>query len=93
MVPQIKMRVGQNVTQAKLVGNDLLLTFTGTIIDTPDTERGCRTKITVKVDGEATKLWKHWSAGLHRVTCYGNVKPELTHFCRLKGIKMVDEAV
>jgi hypothetical protein len=93
VVPQVKMRQGQNVTQAKLVGNDLLLYFTGTIIDTPETERGCRTKITVKVDGNATKLWQNWSSGLHRVTCYGNLKPELAHFCRFKGIELVDEAV
>jgi hypothetical protein len=93
VVPQVTMRIGQNVTQAKLVGNDLLLFFTGAIIDTPETERGCRTKITVKVDGDASMLWKNWSSGLHRVTCYGNLKLELAHFCRLKGIKMVDEAV
>jgi len=93
VVPQVKMRVGQNVTQAKLIGNDLLLYFTGGIIDTPETERGCRTKITVKVDGDATKPWRNWSHGLHRVTCYGNLKPELAHFCRFMGIKMTDEAV
>ena len=93
VVPQVKMRVGQNVTQSLLVGNDLLLYFTGAITDTPETERGCRTKITVKVDGDATKLWKNWSHGLHRVTCYGNLKPELAHFCRFMGLKMTDEAV
>lgn len=93
VVPQVKMRVGQKVTQGKLVGNDLLLCFTGTVIDTPETERGCRTKITVRVDGDATRLWKNWSSGLHRVTCYRNIKPELAHFCRLQGIKLVDEAV
>jgi hypothetical protein len=93
VVPQVTMRIGEKATQAKLVGDDLLLFFTGAIIDAPDTERGCRTKITVKIDGDATKLWKNWSSGLHRVTCYGNIKTELAHFCRLKGIKMVDEAV
>jgi hypothetical protein len=93
VVPQVTMRVGQKVTQALLVGTDLLPYFTGKIIDTPETERGCRTKITVQVDGNATQLWKNWSHGLHRVTCYGNLKPDLAHFCRFMGIKMVDEAV
>jgi len=38
--------------------------FTGTIVDAPDTDRGCRTKITVKVDGDADALWRNWSNGL-----------------------------
>jgi len=96
VVPQVKMRIGQKVTQAKLVGTDMLLYFTGQIIDTPvslEHDRGCRTKITVKVDGDATKLWKNWSHGLHRQTCYGDITRELQHFCRFKEIEIVDEAV
>ena len=92
-VTQVKMRLGQKVTQAKLVGTDLLLYFTGEIIDAPDIDRGCRTKITVKLDGDAERLWKNWSSGLHRVTCYGDITKELEHFCRFKEIKMVNEAV
>jgi len=95
-VPQVKMRIGQKVTQAKLTGTDLLLYFTGQIVDTPvsiEADRGCRTKITVKLDGDAEKLWKNWSHGLHRVTCYGDITKELEHFCRFKAIKMVNEAV
>jgi len=91
-VPQVTMRVGQKVTQALLVGTDNLLYFTGDIIESPDTERGCRTKMTVKVDGNITRLWQNWSHGLHRVTCYGDVVPDLKRFCRFKGIKMVNEA-
>jgi len=95
-VPQVNMRIGQKVTQAKLIGTELLLYFTGEIIDTPvsiEFDRGCRTKITVKVDGDAEKLWKNWSHGLHRVTCYGDITKELGHFCRFKEIEMVNEAV
>ncbi len=95
-VAQVKMRVGQKVTQAELIGTDLLLYFTGRIIDTPVSlkhDRGCRTKITVKVDGNAEKLWKNWSHGLHRVTCYGDLAKELEHFCRFKEIELVNEAV
>jgi len=90
-VPQVRMRLGQKVTQAELIGTDQLLFFTGVIIDTPDTPRGCRTKITVKVDGDAEKLWQNWSHGLHRVTCYGDVTADLARFCRFKSIQMVNE--
>lgn len=91
--PQVKMRIGQKVTQAKLIGTDLLPYFTGEIVDTPETDRGCRVKITVRLDGDAEKLWKNWSDGIHRVTCYGDITKDLEHFCRFKEIKMVNEAV
>ena len=88
-----KMRVGQKVTTAKLIGTDLMLYFTGDIIETPEKDRGCRTKITVKVDGDNEKLWQNWSHGLHRVTCYGDITKELEHFCRFKEVEIVNEAV
>jgi hypothetical protein len=91
-VPQVFMRKGQRVTQAQLVGVDQLLYFTGDILDTPDTERGCRTQITVKVDGDAQKLWNNWSHGLHRLTCYGDLTADLKRFCRFKEIQLVNEA-
>jgi len=96
VVPQVKMRIGQKVTQVIFVGTNHLLYFTGQIIDTPvglEADRGCRTKITVKVDGDIEKLWKNWSSGLHRVTCYGDITQELEYFCRFKEIELVNEAV
>jgi hypothetical protein len=95
VTPQIEMRVGQAVTQAILVEADTILYFTGGIIDAPvgiEHDRGCRTKITVKVDGDITTLWKNWSQGLHRQTVYGNIRKELGQFCRYTGIKLIDEA-
>lgn len=92
-VMQVKMDKGQKVTQAELVGTEKLLYFTGTIIDTPETERGCRTKVTVEVDGSAQALWHNWTAGLHRVTCYGDHVENLRRFCRFKSIALVNEAV
>lgn len=91
-VPQIFMRTKEPVTQSRLVGVDRILCFTGEIIDTPDVDRGCRTKITVRLDGDAESLWKNWSHGLHRVTCYGNIRKDLERFCGYKGIEFVDEA-
>jgi L-fucose isomerase-like protein len=96
VVPQVEMRVGQKVTQAILVGIDFLPYFTGEIVAAPvgmDVDRGCRTKIVVKVDGDVTSLWKNWSAGLHRQTCYGDITRELRMFCRFTDIRMVNEAV
>lgn len=95
-VPQVEMRIGQKVTQAILKGTDSLPYFTGEIIATPVSlkdDRGCRTKITVKVDGDVTKLWKNWASGLHRQTCYGDITKELAYFCRFKEINMVNEAI
>ena len=92
VAPQVRMRIGQKVTQAELIGTDQLLYFTGDIIETPDLPRGCRTKIKVKVDGDAEKLWQNWSHGLHRVTCYGDLTKDLARFCRFKGVQLVNEA-
>jgi hypothetical protein len=93
VVPQVKMRIGERTTQAVLDGTSKLLYFTGRITDTPETDRGCRSKITVKVDGDAEQLWKNWSGGIHRVACYGDLTKELEHFCRFKQIDLVNEAV
>jgi len=91
-VPQVKMRIGQRVTTAILDGTSLLRFFTGEIVDTPETDRGCRTKITVKIDGDAERLWRNWGSGIHRVTCYGDIRKELEYFCRFKEIEIADEA-
>jgi len=93
VVAQVKMQVGKKATQALLAGPDRLLYFTGEIVDAPDLDRGCRTKITVKLDGDAEKLWKNWSDGLHRVTCYGNFTKDLERFCRFAKVKLINEAV
>jgi len=91
--PQVRMRVGQKVTQAILDGTSTLRYFTGEIVDAPETERGCRTKITVRVDGDAEKLWQNWSAGIHRVSGYGDLSKDLAHFCRFAELAMINEAV
>ena len=70
-----------------------MLYFTGQVTDAPDCDRGCRTKITVKIDGDPEKLWQNWTAGLHRQTCYGDITKELELFCRFKEIEIINEAV
>jgi len=91
-VPQVFMEIGRKTTSAILVNPDLLHYFTGDIIETPDLPRGCRTKIKVKVDGDAEKLWQNWSHGLHRVTCYSDLTRDFQRFCRFKNIQLVNEA-
>lgn len=96
VVPQVQMRVGEKVTQAILVGLDKMLYFTGEIAGAPvslEDDRGCRTKIAVRVDGDLSKLWRNWSAGLHRVTCYGNIQRELRLFAKFNKIELINEAV
>jgi len=95
-VVQVQMRMNQAVTQAILASPHLIRFFTGVIIDTPVSladDRGCRTKIKVKIDGDIEKLWKNWEHGLHRQTCYGNITKELAHFCRFKDIELINEAI
>jgi len=96
VVPQVKMRVGQKVTQALLIGKDLMHYFTGEILDVLvdlEHDRGCRTKIAVKVDGDLSQLWRNWSHGLHRQTVYGDITQELQFFCKFKGIDLINEAI
>jgi hypothetical protein len=47
----------------------------------------------VKVNGDAEKLWKNWSSGLHRQTCYEDITKELRSLCKYKDITMINEAV
>lgn len=91
VVPQVFMPKGVRATQALLADPNTLLYFTGQIIDAPDVERGCRTKITVRVDGDVEKLWRNWSAGLHRSTCLGDLTKDLERFCRFAKVQLVDE--
>ena len=92
-VCQVFMEVGRKATTARLIGTETVNYFTGDIIEAPDLPRGCRTKIKVKVDGDAQVLWQNWAHGLHRVTCYGDVTKDLLRFCKFAGVTMVNEAM
>ncbi len=108
-VLQVKMRVGQEVTMAKLVGGKrtemptqlaasppqclatgTMLLSTGTIVGVPDVDRGCRTKIAVKV-ADARKMFEQWSYGLHRVIFYGNHVADTRRLARFAGFQIVEE--
>ncbi len=87
---QVKMPVGDKVTMARLIGTDLLLYSTGEAIDSPLEERGCRSKLTVKVDNIDNILY-NWSCGLHRVIFYGDYTRDVERYCRLMRIKILRE--
>jgi hypothetical protein len=92
-VPEVQMRTGERVTAVIFDGTSTARYFTGRIVDVPLTDRGCRTKITVKLDGNAETLWRNWTAGIHRVACYGDLSKELAQFCRFLDLQLIDEAV
>ncbi|HQO34585.1 MAG TPA: hypothetical protein PLG59_07985, partial [bacterium] len=87
---QVRMRKGQPMTLARLINNDIMLYSTGTIIDSPDSDRGCKTKIVTQVKN-AQKILSNYSCGLHRVIFYGNHYPDLRRFCGFKDIRIAME--
>jgi len=87
---QVKMRVGQPITCAKLSGLDTMLVSTAKIVDNPDVDRGCRTKITTQVPN-ARKLLEGYSGGLHRVIFYGDLLAGVKNLAFLQGWKVVEE--
>jgi len=87
---QVKMRIGQVITAAKLINLDTMLISTGKIIDTPDVNRGCRTKITTEV-ANAQKIMENYTGGLHRVIFYGDHVREIKRLARFMPFKVVEE--
>jgi len=88
----VRMRIGQKISMARLIGTDVMLFSTGEIIDTPYVERGCRTKITTKVS-DAQKIMEGWSCGLHRVIFYGDHSRDIRRLARFLDIRVVEEGV
>jgi len=96
---QVKFRIGQPITCAKLIKLNTMLISTGTITDNPDVDRGCRTKMAVKVNN-ARSMLDNWGCGvveggfvehLHRVIFYGNHLQNIKHLGTLMGIKVIEE--
>ncbi len=87
---QVKMRLQQVITAAKLVDLSTMLISTGIIVDNPDCDRGCRTKITTKV-ADARKVMNNYSGGLHRVIVYGDRVNAVKDLATLMQFKVVEE--
>ena len=94
------MRIGQEITCAKLANAEAMLISTGKITEIPDYyDRGCRTQITTKVR-DARKMYRDWGGKvlpndmmtlLHRVVFYGNHLHDVRDLSLLMGIKVVEE--
>jgi len=99
-VPEVKYRIGQTITRAKLINLDTILASTGKIIDVPEKSvHGCRTQIVTEVH-DAAKMAANWSSVLetddamtllHRVVFYGDHMESLNHLARLMDMKVVKE--
>jgi len=90
-VLQVKMRVGQPITMAKLVNaNDIMLISTAKITDTPVADRACRTKITTRV-ADARKILEGYGYGLHRVIFYGDHVRDVKRLSRFVPMQVVEE--
>jgi len=87
---QVKMRIDQEITLAKLADAKTMLISTGKILDNPDEPRGCRTKVTTLV-ADADKLLHNYTGGLHRLIFYGNWIAEVNKMGRLAGFEVVEE--
>jgi hypothetical protein len=98
---EVELRIGQQITCAKLVNLDTVLVSAQKIIEIPDfDDRGCRTQITAEV-ADADKMLRNWGSGviekegmmtlLHRVVFYGNRVRDMSCLAQLMGMKVVME--
>jgi hypothetical protein len=96
---QVKHRIGQPITCAKLVNLDTMLISTGKIVGNPDLDRACRTKMATRV-ANARKMLDNWGGGvveggmvehLHRVIFYGDRLQNIKHLCVLMGRNVIEE--
>jgi hypothetical protein len=96
---QVKFRVGQPITCAKLINLETMLISTGKIIGNPDVDRGCRSKMATSV-ANARKMLDNWGCGmveggmvehLHRVLFYGDHLQNIKHLGVLMGLKVIEE--
>ncbi len=88
---QVKWRVGQPVTVAKLADAETLLVSTGKVTATPDLPRGCRTKVATQVR-DASRMLMNYSGDLHRVLFYGDHLHAARQMGHLLGLKVIEEA-
>lgn len=99
-VPEVKFRIGQVITRAKLVHLETILISTAEIVEVPEISiHGCRSQLISRVK-DAEKMALNWSLAinsedpmtlLHRVVFYGNYLKETYHLATLLGLKVVEE--
>ncbi len=89
---QVRLPVGKKITMARLIGTDLMLISTGDAVDSPFVERGCRTKLTTRVQN-IERFLENWSCGLHRVVFYGDHIRDVQRFGRLAQVRLLREGI
>jgi hypothetical protein len=67
------------IHQAKTIGNN-------------PSDMACRTKLEAVVQGDLEKLTENWRMGWHRVTFYGDLKPQVTELCQRLKLHLIEEA-
>ena len=65
--------------QAKTAGNN-------------PSDMACRTKLEAVVRGDIEKLTEQWRMGWHRVTFYGDLKPQVVELCDRLKLTLIEEA-
>jgi len=89
---QVRLPIGEKITMARLIGDNLMLFSTGDAVDSPFVERGCRTKLTTRVQN-IERFLESWSCGLHRVVFYGDHTRDLRRFCRFAQVRVLHEGI
>lgn len=96
---QVRQRVGQKVTCAKLVNLDTMLVSPGKIIETTTSPLACRTQFTTRVP-DARRMFLDWGGDviqggvmtlLHRVVFYGDYMQQVQQLGDLMGFKVIEE--
>jgi hypothetical protein len=98
---EVELRVGQEITCAKLANLDTLLLSGQKIVEIPDfDDRGCRTQCTAVV-ADARQMLANWGSGvleqtdmmtlLHRVVFYGDHLASARDLAQLCGVRVVME--
>jgi len=94
---EVELKVGQEITCAKLVHLRHMLLSTGKITEIPDfDDRGCRTQAVAEV-ADARRMARNWGSGLldeadmmtllHRVVFYGNHVNDVEDLGALMGFE------
>jgi hypothetical protein len=97
---EVRMRLAQEITCAKLANLDTMLISTGKIIELTDYyDRGCRTQITTEVS-DTRRMAQNWGGGmlgndmmtlLHRVVFFGNHLQNVRDMAPLMGLNVMEE--
>ena len=65
----------------------------GKTVENVDEDKACRTKLAAEVRGDIDKLFCEWDRwGWHRVTFYGDIKPEIKALADALNFKIIEEA-